>query len=96
MRVSKKNVVISLPDAKTLWFYSIHIPKLGPIDFHIPRPQLKPKVHEFDGQHYWEINKKDYPLKKIVDALLEHDVKMLKTYRVKEYSYHRFFVFEKS
>ena len=95
VRVSKKHIVISLPDARKLYPYSLHIPKLGVRHFFIPRPYFKPKVHQYDGEHYWEINKRHYPLNKIMKDFGSDDIKVLRTYRVKEQLYHRFFVFEK-
>jgi ubiquinone/menaquinone biosynthesis C-methylase UbiE len=94
VRVSRKHVVISLPDARTMWRYQFHLPKLGAHDILIPRPALGANPHKFDGEHYWEISKQDYPLKRIISDL-SSICKLTKTYRVKENPYHRFFAFEK-
>lgn len=94
VRVSRGYLIISLPDSRTLWRYSLHIPKLGSIDFLIPKPQFGVREHVFDGQHYWEINKKGYPVKKIMDDF-SYKCKLIKTYRVKENPYHRFFIYAK-
>jgi SAM-dependent methyltransferase len=40
-RVSRRHVVISLPDAKQVWRYSLHVPKFGSFDFLVPRPTFK-------------------------------------------------------
>jgi predicted SAM-dependent methyltransferase len=95
IRVTKKHIVISLPDAKPVWVYMLHIPKLGRKTVHIPRPRLKKPVHEFDGQHYWEINKTGYSLGKVISDFTQNRASLIKTYRVKEYPYHRFFIFTK-
>lgn len=94
VRVAKNHIVISLPDAKKLWLYSLHIPIIGKVMFHIPKPRLRPRTHKFHGQHHWEINKQGYPLQKIIDDFTRQNVKMLKTYRGND-PYHRFFVFDK-
>lgn len=96
-RVAKKAVIISLPDAKTAWPFSITIPKLGPIRFYITNPLFRPSVHYFDGQHYWEINKKGFELPEITERLLAEapDYRLSKTYRVPENVYHRFLIFER-
>ncbi|WP_017364171.1 class I SAM-dependent methyltransferase [Methylococcus capsulatus] len=94
VRVSKRHVVISLPDARGVWRYQIHVPKFGTHPFLVPRPQLRSPEHTFDGQHYWEINKRGYPLSRIVSDLTAHAV-LEKTYRIHEMPYHRFFVFKK-
>ena len=92
-RVARRNVLISLPDAKTVWPWSVHVPKVGIVNGVISRPAAKPRQHEFDGEHYWEINKRDFELEKIV-ADLSSVCKLVKTYRVHEYVYHRFFLFD--
>lgn len=95
-RVASKGVVISLPDAAKRWPISIHVPKIGMVSFLIPKPQLVAPRHDFDGEHYWEINKAGYPLKKVTDLFLKvGSVKLVRTFRVQEYAYHRFFIFEK-
>lgn len=94
IRVAKRHVVISLPDAKAMWTYTIHIPKIGPKTFHIPKPGFRPILHKFNGEHYWEINTQGYPLKKIIADFTKLNIKMIKTYRVDELTWHRFFVFK--
>jgi SAM-dependent methyltransferase len=94
IRVSVNHVVISLPDARPLWHYKLYVPKIGQRDFAISRPQLRLPLHKFNGEHYWEINKRDYPLARIV-ADYTNFARLVKTYRVPENPYHRFFVFEK-
>lgn len=93
-RVARRKLVISLPDARRVWRYLFYIPSRGDRRLLVPRPQLKPQIHQFDGQHYWEINKAGYELKTVTSALCEAgDVQLEKTYRVTEFPYHRFFVF---
>ncbi|PYS54848.1 MAG: SAM-dependent methyltransferase [Acidobacteria bacterium] len=94
VRVSRRHVVISLPDARTVWRYQAHVPKFGSRQFLLPRPQLRAHAHEFDGQHYWEINKRGYPLTRVI-ADFSSGLRLVKTYRVHENPYHRFFVFER-
>lgn len=93
-RVSRRHVIVSLPDAKPMWRYLFHLPKFGTRDFLVPRPAHQPLEHKFDGEHYWEINKKGYDLARVGKDLGEV-CKLLKTYRVLENPYHRFFIFEK-
>jgi SAM-dependent methyltransferase len=93
VRVTRKNVVISLPDSKAVWPYSFQLPKVGIINFLLPKPFSAPRAHEFDGEHYWEVNKRDYSLEKIV-ADFSKICGLSKTYRVHDNPYHRFFIFE--
>jgi hypothetical protein len=96
VRVASEAVIISLPDAARRWPFSIYIPKLGEINFSIPRPSFRAQKHVFDGEHYWEINKLGYPLKEIIKKLCDKSAVVLnKTYRVQENPYHRFFIFQK-
>ena len=92
VRVSRWHVVISLPDARPVWPYRLHIPKFGTRSLLFPRSILKQLDHVFDGEHYWEINKKGYDLARVVRDL-NRLFPLIKTYRVFENPYHRFFVF---
>lgn len=93
-RVCRRHVVISLPNAQTLWRYQFHVPKFGARNFFIPRPLIKLPIHDFDGEHYWEINKHNYPIDRIISDFSKI-LKISKSYRVPENPYHHFFVFEK-
>lgn len=93
-RVSRRHLLISLPDARVLWLFQAHIPKLGAAQWLVPRPALGAKSHVFDGEHHWEINKKGFPLDRII-ADFGAICRLTRTYRVPENPYHRFFVFEK-
>ena len=91
-RVTKKYAIVSLPDSKLACRF--HIPILASkLLFELPLFFL-PK-HDFDGQHYWEINKKGYPLQKINRAIQETGFCVAKTYRFWEQSNNRIFVLEK-
>jgi predicted SAM-dependent methyltransferase len=95
-RVSRKNVVLSLPDAQRAWQFLLEIPVIGMVKFLVPRPQFRPKEHVFDGEHYWEIGKQGYSLPKFLNDAVKIGLSLHKTYRVHSYPYHRFFVFNKS
>ena len=94
-RVSRKHVVLSLPDVTTVYRINIELPRIKPIKKLIPHPFHRSPQHNFDGEHYWEIGKTDYPLKKIESDIEKSKFKILRTYRVFEFYYHRFFVLEK-
>ncbi len=95
VRVAKRHVVLSLPDARAMWFYSLHVPGYGPVERLIPKPRWRAPPHVFEDEHHWEINKQGYPLKKIVADISRQGVAVVSTYRVPENSYHRFFCCEK-
>ncbi|MDR2490120.1 MAG: class I SAM-dependent methyltransferase [Spirochaetaceae bacterium] len=92
LRVAKKAVIISLPDAERV--LSLHIPKICHRIF--KWPLARKRIHTFDGEHYWEINKKGYGcneiIKKIKCICKKHNYMLKKEYRVPENPYHHFFV----
>ena len=94
-KVAKNNIVISLPDARKMFFYSFYIPTRGNYSFFLPKPQLRKKKHVFDGQHYWEINKRGYELEKVIADFESTGLELKETFRVKENMNHRFFIFRK-
>lgn len=94
-RVSRKYVILSLPDVTTVCCINIKVPKIRSIKSLIPFPFIKPIHHKFDSEHYFEIGKINYPLKKIESDIKKSRFKIIKTYRVFELNYHRFFLLEK-
>lgn len=94
-RVSKKYTILSLPDRNKAYHIFIQIPKVGILKRLINIPDLKKKKHVFDGQHYWEIGKLNYPLDLIKKDIKKAGFDILKTYRIFEHPYHRFFILKK-
>jgi len=95
-RVSKSYAILSLPDVNRVYCVYVHFPKVGVFKKLIPLPRLKKPIHNFNGEHYWEIGKACYPLSKIVCEIQKSGFKIEKTYRVFEHPYHRFFTLKKS
>jgi SAM-dependent methyltransferase len=52
----------------------------------------RPPAAAFDGQHYWEIGLRDFPCERVELALCEAGFRDIRTYRVPENPWHRFFV----
>jgi predicted SAM-dependent methyltransferase len=96
LRVARSNVIVSLPDARKVWRYEFHVPTIGPVGMLVPRPTFRARPHHFDGQHHWEINKRGYPLDRIVADYTARGAVLRRTYRVSGNPYHRFFVFDKA
>lgn len=95
VRVSNKILIISLPDSQKKWPITIHIPKLGRKTFSISKFWELNSEHIFDGEHYWELNKKNYSIDAVLHELCKSKkCRLLETYRVPENPYHRFFIFE--
>jgi hypothetical protein len=64
--VAKGRIILSLPDAGRTWLYRLHIPFFGSVQIMVQLPRIKLPTHVWDGQHYWKINTKGYPLKRIL------------------------------
>jgi SAM-dependent methyltransferase len=92
VRVSRRWVVLSLPDCTRVLPLSIRLPRIGGLRLLIPMPRLTPPKHRFDGEHYWEIGKRGYSLRRIVSEMHAAGLDVRKTFRVFEMPYHRFFV----
>ena len=84
-----------MPDISRVYRLNIQIPKIGEIKKLVPVGRRKKIIHKFDGEHYWEIGKADYPLNKIIKDIEKAGFKIEKKYRVFEHTYHRFFILKK-
>jgi len=94
-RVSNKYAILSLPDSKRMCQFYIQIPKIGELKRLIPLPRLKTSMHEFDGQHYWEIGKAGYPLLMVMNEIRNARFEIKKTWRIFEAPHYRFFILRK-
>lgn len=95
-RISKKHVVLSLPDHTPVYRFNIELPRMKPIKKLIPHPCPRPSHHEYDGDHYWIIGKSNYSLTRIKQDILQTGFRIIKSFRVFEFSGHRFFIIMKS
>lgn len=87
--VARTHVVISVPHFGPMLSFSLKIPFLPQI-----RTALKipfPKQHEFNGQHYWEIGKRGYPVSLIRNKLSMHG-EIVRDFVPFGSPYHHFFV----
>lgn len=96
-RITKRYVLISLPNAARAFPMMVTIPKVGKRQWlfdlsNIPRR----KQYVPDGEHYWEIGWRGYPLKRITSVMEQVGFTVLKNRRSFEFPYHHFFVLEKS
>jgi predicted SAM-dependent methyltransferase len=94
-RISKNYIIISLPDAKRVLNFSLQIQGRGQRFLHIPIPLILQHENKFDGQHYWEIHKQNYTLKKVINDFCKMKINLRKTYRISEHPFHRFFIYQK-
>lgn len=91
-RVSKRSVLISLPHYGPSFRFECKIPFLPRIRFAWKVPH--PIMHVFNGQHYWEIGKQGYSVRRIRASLVEVGV-LRKELIPFENQYHHFFIIEK-
>jgi hypothetical protein len=92
-RVARSGIVLSLPDSSAYIYYLFRIRRLMYIKGTISLPRLKDRKHRFTGEHYWEIGKKGYPLSKIDRIIRDSGLHPVRSYRVFDNPYHRFFIF---
>ncbi len=88
-RVSKGVVLLSLPHFGPMVSFSFKIPFLKRKRWACKIPY--PREHVFNGEHYWEIGKKGYGIKKI-RRILEKFFVIEREYVPFENDYHHFFV----
>ncbi|MBU0801455.1 class I SAM-dependent methyltransferase [Patescibacteria group bacterium] len=91
VRVARKNVVISLPHFGPNVSFSLKFPLFPLLRF--SHKLSIPKEHVWNGQHYWELGKKGFPVKRVRNAMEKYG--KIKTDFVPFNSqYHHFFVLE--
>lgn len=94
-RVTRKHAIISLPDVSRCYRVSFQLPKIGHVDRLVEVPRMRKPAHQFDGEHYWELGKAGYPLKRIIGEMEAAGFILEREYRVSENPIHHFFVLKK-
>lgn len=94
-RVSSGFVMVSLPDATHAFRFAVTLPRMGYVQKVISIPFFFAPKRPYAKSHQWEIGIKYYPLKRIEADIKKAGLQLVKTYRVYENPYHRFFVLRK-
>ena len=95
-RVSKKYVIISIPYATlNIYFILKLIPFIRPRSHLFRITELWFLRHKFEGEHYWEMGKKNYSKKLIIKIIKSTGLKIVKEFSEPLNPYHYFFVLEK-
>jgi len=92
-RVSKKYVILSLPRWGWLFYVKLKLPFLNYLKLYFKLSGVK--KHKPGGEHFWEIGKIGYPLRKIKYLIKEKKFKLIKNYLDPDSPYHHFFILEK-
>ncbi len=92
-RVAKFGAVISLPHFGPAIRFLIKIPFLPELKFILKLPY--PTKHQFKGEHYWEIGKRNYSLKLIKSEIIKSGFSIKNDYIAFENPLHHFFNLKK-
>lgn len=87
-------VILTLPytsDHSRLFSWIVKIPGLHRIQF-TKKVFFKRAAHEFNGQHYWEIGKKGFELRRVRAAITEAGWHIAREFLNPDNTYHYFFV----
>ena len=94
-RVAKQGVVISVPDSGRYVKMAVHFLRMN-FEWLAPfLSGLRQRRHQFDGEHYWELNTKGYSLKSFIAMLESTGFAITDTYRAPQTPRHRMFHLEK-
>jgi len=93
-RVAKRRVVISLPTIERFYRLDAILPKLPNFRRIWELPKKNKPVHEFDGEHYWELGKSGYGKSAILEKFESAGFSILREFRDYDDPIHRFFVLE--
>lgn len=93
-RVARRHVLLSLPDVTPYLNVDLRY-GFGRrlLDVFRDLADSAPPVHEFNGEHYWEIGKRGYPLARVLSTITAVGLTLDRDFRVREHPYHHFFRF---
>ncbi|MFM9109677.1 MAG: class I SAM-dependent methyltransferase [Prochlorococcaceae cyanobacterium] len=91
-RVSRRNILISLPNASPACPLMLTLPLLGSLRL---LPQLPlPPLHRMIRSHHWEIGRPGTGLRRLTRDLSQ-SAKLIRCFRVFDHPYHQFFHFQR-
>lgn len=93
-RVSTRRVVVSLPHPGWVFSLEIKLPILPRLTLLFQIPFFW-QEHRFNGEHYWELGKKGYPVRRFVACAKDAGLRLISTHKHADDPVHRLFVFEK-
>ena len=93
-RVSRRYVVISLPHWGRQFSVGLWLPYFKKVRWQKKFAWFAPR-HVFNGQHYWEIDKRGYPMSLIVDEIKSAGLKIKKDFLAFNSPCYHFFILKK-
>lgn len=94
-RVTRRYVLISLPNAARAYSISVTLPKIGRKEWLLDFSRIPRRAFIPDEEHYWEIGWKGYPVGRVTSLMEQAGFAVIENYRVFEFPYHHFFILEK-
>lgn len=94
-RVSRTHVVVSLPHPGQVFFSAtFKLPLLRWRQLRLQIPFFW-KEHAFNGEHYWELGKRGYPVRTFLALARDASLRLVSTHKHADDPVHRLFVFKK-
>ncbi len=93
-RVTNNKVILSLPHWGRHFSLQVRIPFFKKIKWQ-KKINILSRKHNMKGEHFWEIGKKEYPLKLIKKDILKSGFHIEKDYIAFDSPYHHFFILKK-
>ena len=93
-RLARNRVVISLPSVERYYRLDAMLPKLPHFRRIWELPSRNKPIHQFDGDHYWEIGTRGYGKQEVEKEILSTGFSLVKEFRDFDDPYHQFFILE--
>jgi ubiquinone/menaquinone biosynthesis C-methylase UbiE len=93
-RVARTHVLVSLPHPGWVFSVMYKLPLFPKIELFFQIPFFW-RTHKFNGEHYWELGTRGYPVRRIVDTARSCGLELVSYKKFADDPAHRFFVFKK-
>lgn len=94
-RTTCRHVLISLPDFRHMVGFELLLPRFGKRKCSFSFPRLTKKKAMTNDEHFWEIGKSCYPLKRITKDIKMNGFELISEYRANIMFCHHFFKLRK-
>lgn len=91
-RVTRRAVVLSLPHWGWTFWFGVKLPLLPKLEAFWKLTGIM--KHPLGGDHFWEIGKRGYTLRRVSAAIETAGFRVRKTYIKSDSPYHRFFILD--